>query len=482
MFVAREHELEAMERLYERAGFQMLVIYGRRRVGKTALIGRFCEGKRALTFMAQMRSDLGNLTEFSQRVYRFFDEPTSLPAFASWSDAFAHLAQKAGDERIVVAFDEFPLAAQANPSLPSLLQIAIDELFKNTNVYLILCGSNQGFMENEVLAYKSPLYGRRTGQLKLAPFDYLDAARMLPDVCAHDALLYYACMGGTPYYLSFVDQTASFEQNMRELFFDKTGLLYEEPDLLLRQELREPALYSSILRSVAAGTTKPVQIAEKAGVERASVMKYLRTLLDLHILRKRVPFGENPSTSRKGMYELEDPCFAFWYRMVAAHMADIEADRGGLVAAQALRDERLSTYVGKRFESVCAQWLSRQALAGALPIDALAVGSWWGTDPQRRCQTDIDVLAADEYTHSALIGECKWREGFDETQAVEGLRDKARLLRGWEVTDVYLFTKNEVSAATRAKYADDDTVHFVTMAQLYAGLGTEASGTGSGAA
>ena len=468
MFKGRERELEAMERLYRRGDFQMIVIYGRRRVGKTSLIEKFCEGKRALMFMAQMQSDQGNLEEFSARVRRFFGEPTLAGRFESWSQAFDYLADHAGEDQIVVSLDEFPYAAQANPVLPSLLQIAIDERLKRSNIYLILCGSNQGFMENEVLAYKSPLYGRRTAQLKLAPFNYRDAALMVPKASPHDALLYYACVGGTPYYLSLIDQDVSFEQNMRNLFFEKTGLLYEEPDLLLRQELREPALYSSILRAVAGGATKPTQIADKAGMARSSVMKYLHTLVDLQILCKRIPFGENPATSRKGIYELADPCFAFWYRMVARYLPEIESDRGGLIAAQALRHERLSTYVGRRFEEVCGQWVGDQAAAGALPIEVYAVGSWWGADPVRHEQTDIDVLGADTYGRTALIGECKWRDTFDETEAIEGLRDKARLLSGWEVTDFYLFSKGEVSAATRRKYAGDDRMHFVTLDDLYA--------------
>ena len=235
MFVGRESELKALGRLYEKPGFQMVVVYGRRRVGKTSLIDEFTNGKRTLYFTAKVQSSALNLRDLSGLVCSFFGMPASLPPFSSWNDAFDFVIERAGGERIVFVLDEFPYAAQSDPSLPSVLQEKIDHGFKQGNVFMVLCGSNQGFMENGVLSRKSPLYGRRTGQIHLAPFDCFDAARMIPGADCEEVLRYYATFGGTPYYLEQIDESASYEENIANILFDKVGLLYEEPAMLLRQ-------------------------------------------------------------------------------------------------------------------------------------------------------------------------------------------------------------------------------------------------------
>ena len=351
MFVGREEELGMLERLYRKRGFQMVVLYGRRRVGKTTLLGEFSKGKPTLYFTAQVQSAAMNLLSFSKAAYRFFDLPTSTGPFASWSDAFSFVANRAKDRGgpFLFVFDEFPYAAESEPSLPSALQIAIDHEFKETNARIILSGSNEGFIESKVLGAKSPLFGRRTAQIRLQPFDYLDAARMTPSATDDQRVAYYAAFGGTPYYLAQIDDGAPFEENVEFLFFNKAGLLYEEPMMLLRQELREPANYNSVLSAIAGGATSPKRIAEAAGIEQASVGKYLKTLESLGLVERIVPFGDNPEKSRKGLYIVRDPFFAYWYRFVSPNVGAIESG-AGRAAAQTAFGEAFSTYVGKRFE------------------------------------------------------------------------------------------------------------------------------------
>lgn len=273
----------------------MAVVYGRRRVGKTTLIDAFAADKPTLFFTAQQRSSLQNLVQFSRAVYAFFGMPTDVGAFPDWASAFsfvADAAQERAGSPFVLVFDEFPYAAETEPSLPSALQIAIDHEFRDANMSLILCGSNEGFMESEVLGRKSPLYGRRTMQLRVKPFDCFDAALMLPGLSAEQHIAYYATFGGTPYYLAQIDSGGTYEENVSNLMFDTSGILYEEPLMLLRQELREPALYNSILDAVGSGETVSKRMAERAGVNPNSMSKYLKTLIDLGILEKEVPFGE----------------------------------------------------------------------------------------------------------------------------------------------------------------------------------------------
>lgn len=466
MFVGRTEELAKLERLYRKGSFQMVVVYGRRRVGKTALIRRFGEGKELLYFTALDQSDKDNLADFSLAVYEFFGAPLATGQFLSWKDAFDYLAEKATERRFVLAFDEFPYAASRSESLPSVLQIAIDHKLKDTGLYLILCGSDQGFMESEVLGRKSPLYGRRTAQLKLTQLDYLEVAQMLPARDADELFRYYGCFGGVPYYLEQIDPELTLEENLRALYFDPTGFLYDEPYGLLRQEFREPALYNSILRAIAEGANRPSLMADKTGIEVATLPRYLKSLCSLEIIEKIVPFGENPERSRKGIYRIRDACYDFWFHFVMARTSEIELGMGGSIASR-IMGGALSTYLGHRFEDLCRQWLIAQARTGRLPLPATLVGAWWGADPDLREQTDIDVLAADPDGKDMLIGECKYRESFDESLELDDLARKRDIVKGYHATDLYLFTKHEVSAATRSKYAAQPDVHFVSLEDMY---------------
>ena len=475
MFVARENELQALERMYAKSDFQMAVIYGRRRVGKTSLIDEFVKDKPALYFTAQQKTSHQNLELFSQAAYQAFSLPSSLPAFPSWNDAFSFITEKCQEAAVeknplVFVFDEFPYAAEADPSLPSVLQAAIDHGFKQTNVRLILCGSNEGFMETEVLGSKSPLYGRRTMQIKLLPFDYLDAARMLPGTSPEDRVAYYATFGGTPYYLSQIDLGKSYAENVRDLLFDRLGMLYEEPLMLLRQELREPAQYNSILDVIASGAGTASRIAEQAGVNQNSVGKYLKTLVGLGLIEKATPIEEG-SASKNAAYRLKDPFFAYWYRFVSKYLGAIEEGAGAGAAGYATSGAGWSTYLGKQFELICLQWVRRQAATGRLPFAPLEFGQWWGTDPQEHEQTDIDVVAANKIEREVLVGECKWRNKFNETEAADQLEYRSTLLKSFTKRHFVLFSKNPVSDATREKLLQRGDYTLIRATDLYEGLG-----------
>lgn len=466
MFVGRESELAKLNGLYEQEGFQMAVVYGRRRVGKTTLINEFCRGKRALSFTALEQSDADNLADFNRSIASFFNLPSSLQGFSTWADALVYIAERAQEERFIIVFDEFPYAAQRNTALPSVFQVAIDKTLKNTNALLILCGSNQGFMESEVLGRKSPLYGRRTAQIKVEDLGYRDAARMLPGLSAQEAFRFYGCFGGVPYYLQQVDPVLSLKENLARLYFDPMGFLFDEPYGLLRQEFKEPALYSSILRAIASGANRPNQIADRVGMPQTSLPRYLKALESIGIIRKAVPFGQNQETSKHGIYRLSEPCYMFWYRFVMPYVSDIESGLGQAVV-NALPEEQLNDYLGHRFEELCAEWMAEQAREGNLPIPATSVSSWWGTNPEKREQDDIDVLAADRVSKQLIIGECKYREKFNESDEIANLESKRSLIKEYTATHFMMFTKRALSEATRKKLAARSDWAFVTLDEMY---------------
>lgn len=473
MFVGRESELRSLERAYAKDGFQMAVIYGRRRVGKTTLIDEFVRGKPTLYFTAQQKTTRQNLELFSAAVYEAFSMPASLPAFASWSDALSFVVEQArsweGLQPLVFVFDEFPYAAESDSSLPSVLQSAIDHGFAQTSAMLILCGSNEGFMESEVLGSKSPLYGRRTMQLRLLPFDYLDTARMLPGVSEEDLVAYYATFGGTPYYLSQIDVERTYAENVAELFFDRAGMLYEEPLMLLRQELHEPAGYNSVLDAIGSGATSPSRIADKVGMNPNSVGKYLRSLASLGIIRRLEPLGGGTSAKR-AVWTFGDPFFSYWYHFVSRYVGSIEEGVGRSVAGYATSGQAFLTYVGKQFEDVCLQWIRRESIAGRLPFAALEFGRWWGTDPHSHEEADIDVVAVNAIERELLVGECKWRNSFDETGALRTLMGRAELLRSYDRKRYVLFSKGEFSEGMRERASQSNDLRLVTLGDLYAEL------------
>ncbi|NEG88826.1 ATP-binding protein [Bifidobacterium aerophilum] len=454
MFVGREHELSVMEDLWDQDDFQMLVLYGRRRVGKTALLDEFARDRHALMFTARQQTSAANLRDFSREIYRFFDEPISRPAFSLWQDAFDFIVEKSRTEpsrRMLFVFDEFPYAALNERALPSILQVAIDHGFKDANVMMVLCGSNEGFMESDVLGYKSPLYGRRTAQIRLKPFDVFDTARMLPFASPIDVVQYYATFGGTPYYLKQIRANLSYEQNVGRLLFDTSGLLYEEPLMLLRQELRDIAVYNSVMEAVGSGATRQNKIAGKAGLATSSsVGKYLSVLSDLGLIERRVPFGDNPTHTRKGLWVIGDPFFAFWYRFVGPNSDRIERGDGELAVETDVIGPALDTYVGQQYETVCEQWLIRANREGHLPFRATAFGKWWGADPRVRQETDIDVIAADAKTGSILLGECKWKSSLEVADTIAVLRSRADLIPGYADRHYALFVKTDELARIAA--------------------------------
>ena len=392
--------------------------------------------------------------------------PVSMPPFDTWLHAFEFLAQQIGDRRFVLVFDEFPYAAQANSALPSALQIAIDHTFKNTKLTLILCGSNQGFMEHEVLGEKSPLYGRRTQQIQLKPFDYADAALMMPDCPPTERVSYYAAFGGTPYYLSSIDTSLDYAQNVAASFFSRSGLMFDEPSMLMRQELREPAAYASIMRAISAGANKSNEIAGKAGIPATAITGYLKTLMALDLIERVVPLGESEK-SRRSLYQIKDPAFLFWYRFVAPFVTAVESGVGEQTAHRLLASDRRAEYEGHLFERVCREWLLRAARNGTLPLQVTNVGSWWGPDLVKRERTDIDVVAIDQIDRRALLGECKWRNEIDEAAVLSTLVDRRRLIPGYEDYWLYVFTKRRVGAKSLARAEELGHARYVSVDEMF---------------
>ncbi len=468
MFIGRQEELRDLQEGYDSGKFQCAVIYGRRRIGKTYLISHFTEDKPTIFFTAQEANDKINLSMFSDKVLSFFGMGNSGIEFKDWNSVFSFLAEKAKEQQFVLAFDEFPYACGANKAIPSILQNAIDHQFKEGKMFLILCGSHVGFMEKQVLGSKSPLFGRRTMQFRLTGFDYLNAAAMLGDISDEDKVKYYSCIGGTPHYLAQVNPKLPFEDNMKRLYFRPSGYLYSEPFMLLQQELREPAMYNSIISAIATGSSKLNEIMTKIDEDKTKVSRYINILMDMKILERKVPFGEDEKASRKGIYEIADNCYRFWYRFVFGNQAEIDAGIGGQLADEIVFGEALSAFIGKpAFEKICLQYMMQLNKDLKLPFLATSFGKWWGNDRIKREETDLDIVLGDKTKKKVIIGECKWRNEQISKSDIENWLSKNYLLPSYVERYYVYFSKSGYSEAAKSLAKENDKLKLLCIEDLY---------------
>lgn len=464
MFVGRENELKTLEDLYKKNNYQMIVMYGRRRVGKTTLISKFIENKPSIFFSAQEANDKLNIELFSKKIFEFFNMKSSA-YFDAWNDAFEFIADKAKSERFILVIDEFPYAAEENKSLRSIIQNIIDHKLKDTNIFIILCGSQISFMENEVLGYKSPLFGRRTSQMKVEGFNYLEAAYMLEGYDNEDMIKFYSCIGGTPHYLAQVDKEKNFEENLYKLYFNISGYLYDEPEMLLKQELREPAIYNSIITAIASGSTKLNEISTKIGEETSKVLKHLEVLINLRILYREFPFGYEGINSKRGIYRISDNCYNFWYRHVFLNRAAIEQGVGRVILNSILPE--LNNFIGNPFEKICLQYMIYKNNKGELPFVFTKSGRWWGNNPNTKSQEEIDLMFASFDGKSAIFAECKWRNEINDVSVLNKLIEKSLLFVNYENKFCYLFCKSNFSSKCKCLADEMGNVMLINLDDLF---------------
>ena len=435
MFIGREKELNALEKLYLSDKFEFVVIYGRRRVGKTALINHFIDDKKSIYFMGVESNAKQNLENLSKSILEFSSGIQTETYFPSYQAALEYVFQLAERERVVLAIDEYPYVARASKSLASTFQLLIDKYKDTSKLMLILCGSSMSYMEDHVLAYKAPLYGRRTAQMKIIPFDFEETCAYFRNLSDEDKALIYGIVGGTPQYLLQMSDTLSVEENIKNTYLNPMSFLYEEPVNLLKQEVREPAIYNAIITAIAMGHSRMSEISTKVGEDTNVVSGYIKNLISLGIIKKETPYGEK--ASKKSIYSIEDNMFYFWYRFVLDNNSVIVRGAADLVYKRI--EAQLSDYMGRVFEEICTQYLWKQLLLGKMPIEFVSLGRWWGNDPRQKCQTEIDIMGEQD-SNSAIFAECKWRNENVDLDVLETLIGRSRLFHYTNV-HYYLFSK-----------------------------------------
>ena len=340
-FIGRERELAVLRELADSSKPELFVLYGRRRVGKTELLQQLCEGRRAAYFLAAQVRDKDNLRAFKQVLEEALGDPLiAAVEFSDWAAALSYAAERVGGERLVVVLDEFPYLCEANPGLPSLLQRFWDQRGKRSSLMLVLCGSQVSFMEREVLAERSPLFGRRTGQRRLEPLSPEESLGFFPTWKREDALLAYGILGGMPAYLGRFEPSQSIAANLMREVLRPEGYLFDEVHYLLHTELTNPTTYNSILAAVARGAERVGDVALAVGVDSPTANKYLHTLRELRLVEREVPLTDpDPLRSRRGVYRISDRFVAFHFRHVQPHVSLIQAGRGERVFTEFIRPD-----------------------------------------------------------------------------------------------------------------------------------------------
>jgi AAA+ ATPase superfamily predicted ATPase len=460
----RIHELESLEELYESKKFTFAVIYGRRRVGKTSLISEFIDrgDKKAIRFTATENTNVENIKRFSRSVLSVFPRPSTLGNMPSWEGALDYIVEQAKGEKLIISIDEYPYLAKAYPPLSSEIQRHIDLVLQHTNIMLILCGSSMSFMENQVLGYQSPLYGRRTAQYKIGPLDYYDSAEFFDNASIEDKLLGYAVTGGVPHYLSTISDAETVETGIADAFFKKKGLLYEEPNNLLKQELREPAMYNAIISVIANGATKLNEISSKVGEEDRKVAVYTKNLIDLGIIEKETPMFAN--NNRSSIYRIKDNMYRFWYRFVPENVTLIDAGYRNIY--QDIVRPHISDFMGSVFEEVCAQYLMRLNIKDELPFLFTKIGRWWGGNPITKKETEIDVVASSADNNRIIIGECKWRNREAGTEVYTDLMEKAALFPEKDI-HYYVFSRSGFTEGLRKEAEKNEKLTLVGLSDIF---------------
>jgi AAA+ ATPase superfamily predicted ATPase len=457
-FIGRRHELKKLNEMWDSGKFECAVIYGRRRVGKTTLINEFTRGKDTIFFSALETTAAINLENFSGSIMKLrLGSSASSPVFQNFQTAFDSIYELAADKRVCLVIDEYPNLAASYQGISSLLQAMIDHRFKQSKLMIILCGSSISFMEYQVLGYKSPLFGRRTAQFKIAAFNFFETREYHSRFNALDAAVIYCITGGVPFSLEQIDANLSVEENIKKCFLNSPSYLYDEPAYLLKQEVREPAFYNAVIQAIAKGSSRLSEIASKTNIETSACTAYLKNLITLGIVKKEFPFREE--VTKKTIYRIDDGMFSFWYRFIPDNASLIQNNQ----PEQAWKriQPQLPAFMGGVFEDICKQWLWRENAAERLPIMFSDLGCWWGNDPVRKREAEIDIIAhADD--DNAIFCECKWENEKTDMGVLRSLMERSELFH-YRNKLLYIFSKTGFTAACEEKAAQMGNVRLVGL-------------------
>lgn len=459
MFVGRKRELEQLQDAYDYPGSGFIIVYGRRRVGKTELLNRFAADKKAMYHACTESTDLQQMRDFRDSLLRAGAHAEDVRDWAYLFKSVLGIAPNPNGKKVAI-IDEFPYMAAKNGSVPSILQNLWDGVFSKENVLLILCGSSVSFIEEEILGSKNPLYGRMTGIIKLAPLPFRDSVKLLGKYSDTDKVKIYAMTGGIPFYLSLFAKHGDVEKAVKKELLHSGSVLYNEAEFLLKQELRDLSVYNALIKAIALGCTKIGEISQSAMVGASAASPYLQTLAELGIVTKEYPVGTGPRGNKnpmRGVYRISDPFFRTWYTFVFPFRTLLDSGGADIVYDTVVKD-RLNMFASIPFENICREYLMSLNIRGELPFVFTDIGRWWDK------KGEIDIVAVDITGKKIIAGECKFKSAVfnlsEYMDAVSMKMEDAEVFR-------YMFSANGFEDGIAGK-AGKDGVVLVTLKDIIA--------------
>lgn len=470
-FYDRVEELQALEERWRSKRAEYMVLYGRRRIGKTELILRFGKGKRCVYFEASSGTERDHLEDLSAALAEVTGRALlAAQPLGSWEAFFAAIGEELEAGPLLIALDEFQFVARETPTIGSLINRFWRRHRENPNLFLILSGSDTSFFQRDVMGYAATTYGRRTGSLQLQPFPFTELSGFLPSWSAEDLIRAYAVFGGVPYYLDALDAEAGIAENIERHILAPDGLLRQEPRFLLAQhsDLREDSVYYSILRAIAAGRTRRNEIASRVQRSDSATGQLLHRMIEMGLLRRAHPVTvANPDRTRTVRYAIDDQFLRFWFTFVHPYESRLHSRADAHLHLQGHVLPNLEKFVSRpAFELVCQTWLQRHT-------DAADVGWWWGRVDEttssgvRSVQRELDVVAVDHERAPLAIGSCKWTAGTVGHDALIALARLARhLVSQGPRPELYLFSRSGFAKKLREIAATDPGVHLIAPEQI----------------
>ena len=405
-FVNRQEELDFLEKEYQRDTSSLVILYGRRRVGKTELTNEFMKNKQAVYFLATEENETQNRISFKNIVAdQTNNELLKNANVDSWDIIFNVWIDAPSNEKKLMVIDEFQYLGKANRAFPSVFQRIWDMMLKDRNVMVILCGSLISMMESQTLAYSSPLYGRRTGQIKLKQIPFRHYHKFFPNKSEKELIEYYSITGGIPKYIELFYDSKDIFEAIENNVLSKSSFLYDEPNFLLQREVSEVGSYFSVIKTIAAGNQKLSKIATALELKQTGLTKYLKTLIDLDILEREVPITEdNPESCKRGLYKIRDNFMLFWFKFIFPNLNYIESGHTEL-AMKKIQANLVDAHIAYVYEDVCMEKMWELNVGGTWDFHFDKVGRWWDNN------SEIDIVALDKEGGNIIFGECKYRTG-----------------------------------------------------------------------
>lgn len=453
MFLGREKELAELNKRYKSNKFEFGIIYGSRRIGKTSLINEFIKNKRHIYFQARQVSDYENITKLSAVIAEYFGLPKMF-RFNDFDEALEYIANNVGKEKLVLVFDEYSYFDDSRNGFSSSLQYFIDSKFKDLNIKLILSGSNVSFMK-ELMDKNAPLYQRQTFVMHLTKMPFKEAVLFLDKLSNEDKVKYLSLMGNSPYYLSMIDKSLSFEENVYELLYSEYGTLQNAIENVLSQTVRNQSVYNTLLIALSKRKRTIKEIAESVHEDGRKVEKYLNTLANSEIVEKRESFN---GSKKMNYYVISDPLLRFWYKFIFERKDEISLGFGNAIYDE--DQDKINDFIAHGFEDVAISYMTQLNIDKKLGDYYSAFKNYKVDNSQLKRSIEIDGLADKE--DKLIVVECKYRKEVFNVEMLNHLKESVSIFKKYKTIDYYLFSKSgfekELEKEVHVHLVDLDTM------------------------